>query len=175
MTPSKSANRMGARFRRGSTLLEVAIAAVIIGIVALAGTSYYLYGRLYEIRAQQEQAAFNITELEIESWNAEGYGSCSGFVTPAVPYAYNFTWPVGDPRRVNYPRLEVREGMTYRISATSVFNIQGGPLDGYTSPVDYRWQDTAAGITWQYRRLRFLVEWGPGFGDQLFIETRVAQ
>ncbi|KAA0217782.1 hypothetical protein EDM80_02820 [bacterium] len=166
-----------ARRRRilGATLLEVAVAAVIIAIVAMAGTSYYLYARLFEIQAVQEQAGFNIVELEIESWQAEGYGALATFTTATIPFGYNSAWAVGDPRRVTYPRTEVREGMTYRVTATSLWNRRGGPLDGYTSNVDFRWLETAGGVSWEYRRIQFLVEWGPGFGKSVTIETRIAQ
>lgn len=159
---------------RGSTLLEVAVAAVVIGIVALAGTSYYLYARMFEILAIQEQTAFNIAELEIESWQAEGYGACAGFTTTNLPYGYNFSWAVGDPRRVNYPRLVAREGATYRVSVSLISNRQG-TAPTYSTPIDYRWVETSGGVTWEYRRVAILVEWGSLFSDSLTIETRISQ
>lgn len=164
-----------ARPMRGSTLLEVAIATIIIAIVSLAGTSYYLYARLFEIQAQQQQAAFNVVELEIESWQAEGYGSVSGFTTAAIPYAYNWTWAAADPRRVNYPRLETREGMTYQVTAQLLFNRQGGAGDGYTAATDYRWREVLGALAWEYRRIQLTVQWGPAFSDSLVVETRIAQ
>lgn len=160
---------------RGSTLLEVAIATVVIAIVSLAGTSYYLYARMFEIHAQQDQAAFNIVELEIESWVSEGYGASGGFTTTSIPFGYNYTWGAADPRRVNYPRLETREGMTYRVTATLLWNLRGAAADGYSNNIDFRWQDTVAGVSWQYRRIQMLVEWGPGFGSNLTVETRISQ
>ena len=161
--------------RRGSTLLEVAIAMIVIAIVSLAGTSYYLYARMFEIHAQQDQVAFNIVELELESWQSEGYGSTGGFTTTSVPFGYNWTWAVADPRRVTYPRMEVREGMTYRVTADLLWNLRGGPGDGYTANVDFRWQDTVAGVSWQYRRIQMTVQWGPAFGSTLVVETRISQ
>lgn len=151
------------------------MAAVIIGIVALAGTSYYLYARLFEIQAQQEQAAFNIVELEIESWQAEGYGSVAGFTSTTVPFGYNWTWPVGDPRRITYPRLEVREGATYQVTANLISNRQGGAGDGYTASVDFRWREVLGALAWEYRRIQLTVRWGPLFANQLVVETRIAQ
>ncbi len=163
------------RARRGSTLLEVAIATIVIAIVSLAGTSYYLYARLFEIQAQQEQAAFNVVELEIESWQAEGYGSTSGFTTTTIPYGYNWSWAVADPRRITYPRMEVREGTTYRVTATAISNRQGGAGDGYTAATDFRWREVLGGLAWEYRRIQLTVQWGPSFGYSLVVETRIAQ
>lgn len=170
--PTAAASR-NARIR-GSTLLEVAIAAVIIGIVAMAGTSYYLYARMFEILAIQEQTAFNISELEVESWQAEGYGAFSAFTSTSLPFGYNSGWAVADPRRVAYPQLVTREGATYRVSATLISNRQGTPPT-YSTPVDYRWVETSGGVSWEYRRLVILIEWGPSFGNSLSIETRISQ
>ncbi len=179
MTPLKNTSVAGSagvrRAQRGSTLLEVAIATIVIAIVSLAGTSYYLYARLFEIQAQQEQAAFNVVELEIESWQAEGYGSVSGFTTTTVPYGYNWSWAVADPRRIAYPRLEVREGTTYQITATSIANRQGGAGDGYTAATDFRWREVLGGLAWEYRRIQLTVQWGPAFSYSLVVETRIAQ
>jgi Tfp pilus assembly protein PilE len=159
---------------RGSTLLEVAVAAVIIGIVSMAGTSYYLYARTFEILAIQEQTAFNIAELEVESWQAEGYGASAGYTTTTPGWGYNSGWAVGEPRRVNYPLLVVREGMTYRVSATLLFNLQGS-APTFSQSLDFRQQDTSGGVTWQYRRIVTTVEWGALFGNSLSIETRISQ
>ena len=173
--PSVASVARSRHAKRGSTLLEVAIATIVIAIVSLAGTSYYLYARLFEIQAQQEQAAFNVVELEIESWQAEGYGSVSGFTTTTVPYGYNWSWAVADPRRITYPRLEVREGTTYSITANLISNRQGGAGDGYTASTDYRWREVLGGLAWEYRRIQLTVQWGPAFGYSLVVETRIAQ
>jgi hypothetical protein len=76
---------------------------------------------------------------------------------------------------VTYPRLDVREGATYRITADLLFNRQGGAGDGYTAAIDYRWRDTVGGVSWEYRRIQLTVQWGPAFANSLVVETRISQ
>lgn len=153
---------------RGSTLVEVLIAALLVVIIAMAGLGYYTFGRLAEFRAMQEQTAYNLAEIEIEAWQAAGYGSLSEFPSTDVPWGYNsgVTPPAGDPSR--YPKVVTRQGIDYTVDAYQIANASNA------APVqDFRWEESDGGITWLYRRLVIQVSWGEG--QMLEIETRISQ
>jgi Tfp pilus assembly protein PilE len=163
--------------RRGFTLVEVGIAAFIITLVSLAGMAYYASARMSEITEWHEQNALFMCEREVEAWHANGYTALSGFSAadcgPSnyLPYGYRFgspdpAWNVG-----NRCKDVVLDGLTYRIRAQNLFNANIGN--------DYYVQETWSGITYYYRRLNVVVQWGSFTGTsasfQMNQETRMAR
>lgn len=169
MTPRGFHRSAGANRRsvRGSTLLEVLIAAMMVVMISFGGLAYYSYSRLSEIRMMQEQSAFNLAEIEIERWQAEGYTALTEFTSTDVPWGYNsaVTPPSGDPSR--YPKSIDYAGATFTVTAFQIANTNS------TGPKNFRWEETIGGVTWAYRRLVIQVDWGNG--QQLQIETRMSQ
>ena len=152
------------RPRQGSSLIEVAIATVIIAIVAISAGSFYSLGRISEIREFQRENAMYVVERDIEAFHAEGYGALANYSTPALPYGYNADALPAD--RVPFPRTVTFDGAGYVVTAQLVFNQS-------TAGSDYRWQDAGGGLTWNYRRIVVQATWGSG---SLFaLETRIAQ
>lgn len=163
--------------RRGFTLVEVGVSIFIITVVALAGFAYYSSARVTEIQEWHSQNALFMVEREVEAWHANGYTALAGFGAADcgsanyLPYGYRFgtpdpAWNVGG----RYKDV-VLDGVTYRIRAQNLFNANTGN--------DYYVQATWSGITYYYRQLNIVVQWGSLSGTSSTyatnLETRMAR
>ena len=163
--------------RRGFTLVEVGVSTFIITVVALAGFAYYASARVSEINEWHDQNALFMCEREVESWHSNGYTALTGYTaadcgpTNYLPYGYRFgvvtaPWNAGG----RYKDVTLN-GFTYRIRAQNLFNANTGD--------DYYVQDTWSGITYYYRQVNVVVQWGTfsGTGSTFSMnqETRMAR
>lgn len=166
--------------RRGFTIVEVAIAIIIVTVVSLAGVGYYAAARVGEIQEWHEGNALFVAEREIESWQANGYPALSGFDKSVVgdgnwlPYGYRFQLPDPGWNTTGAYKDITLEGFTYRVRARSVVN-EGNP-DG----TDYWWVDPTDPIGAQFRRIQVYVTWGGNLnatsgGNVLIQETRMSR
>ncbi|MCB9932792.1 MAG: hypothetical protein H6841_05140 [Planctomycetes bacterium] len=158
-------------------MIEVGVSIFIITVVALAGFAYYSSARVSEIQEWHQQNALFMCEREIEAWHANGYTGLSGFTAtdcgPSnyLPYGYRFGSP--DPAWNVAGRYKdvVLDGVTYRIRAQNLFNANTGN--------DYYVQANWSGITYYYRQLNIVVQWGGLTATtstfQTNLETRMAR
>ncbi len=164
MTPALIAGMKARRSRSGMTLLEVAVASIVMVIIALGGASYYYFVRWGQIRKSQEQMARNLAEVELERWRETGYTALQGYTTPAViPYGYVF-----GTNTQAYPKDVTVDGLTYRITASMLYNTS-------TSGSNYRWEDTTGGVTYRYRRLVITVGYGSSYTTTTSMEGRIGE
>lgn len=167
--------------RRGFTLVEVGVATFIITVVAMAGFAYYSTARVAEIREWHEQNALFMVEREVEAWQANGYTAMAGFGAadcgPAnyLPYGYRFGTPDPDWNVANRSKDVVLDGVTYRIRAQNLYNANTGN-DYYRQEI---WASPGGPITYYYRRLNIIVQWGGLSGTTSIwstnAETRMAR
>lgn len=163
--------------RRGFTLIEVGIAAFVITLVSLAGMAYYASARMGEIREWHEQNALFLCEREVEAWHSNGYTALAGFgaadsgSSNYLPYGYRFGSPDAAWNAGGRYKPVVLDGLTYRIRAQNLYNANTGN--------DYYVQETWSGITYYYRRLNVVVQWGSFSGTtasyEMNQETRMAR
>lgn len=163
--------------RKGFTLVEVGVAIFIVTVVALAGFAYYASARVSEIQEWHQQNALFLVEREVEAWHANGYTALAGFGAADcgsanyLPYGYRFgtpdaAWNVGG----RYKDV-VLDGVTYRIRAQNLYNAN--------TTNDYYVQASWSGITYYYRQLNIVVQWGNLSGTSsdfsTNLETRMAR
>lgn len=130
----------------------------VITVVSLAGFAYYSTARVAEIEEWHSQNALFMVEREVEAWHANGYTALAGFgaadsgTANYLPYGYRFgtpdpAWNVGG----RYKDV-VLDGVTYRIRAQNLYNAN--------TTNDYYVQASWSGITYYYRQLNIVVQWG---------------
>lgn len=169
--------RRGSASRRGFTLIEVGIAAFVITLVSLAGMAYYASARMSEITEWHEQNALFLCEREVEAWHANGYTALAGFGAADcgsgnyLPYGYRFGSPDAAWNTGGRYKPVVLDGLTYRIRAQNLYNANTGN--------DYYVQTSWSGITYYYRQLNIVVQWGSFSGTtasyEMNQETRMAR
>jgi prepilin-type N-terminal cleavage/methylation domain-containing protein len=162
--------------RSGFTLIEVAIAAIIIVIVTMAAGAYYAESRIQEIRGWQEQNALYLAEREIDLWQAQGYTALTGFnagqVSPNfLPYGYRFGQADPAWNQTGGFKQVTLDGVPYRVRAMMLQNAS-------SSTTDYYVQGVIDGIPFRYRPIVVYVQWGnfqTGNVRQVIQETRLAR
>ncbi|MCA8911148.1 MAG: hypothetical protein KDB82_05565 [Planctomycetes bacterium] len=162
--------------RKGFTLVEAGVAVFIVTVVALAGFAYYASARVTEITEWHEQNALFMCEREIESWHSGGYTGLAGFTASDsgnnfLPYGYSYGSPDPDWNQAGRYKEVVLDGVTYRVRAHNYYNANTGN--------DYYVQTSWSGVTYYYRQIDVVVQWGSLSGytstfdmDQ---ETRMAR
>lgn len=163
--------------RRGFSLVEAGVAIFIVTIVALAGFAYYSTARVSEINEWHEQNALFMCEREVEAWHANGYTALAGYTaadsgaTNFMPYGYSYSSPDPDWNQAGRYKDVDLDGFTYRIRAHNLYNANTGN--------DYYVQTTWGGITYYYRQIDVVVQWGGLSGTSstfdMNLETRMAR
>lgn len=163
--------------RRGFTLVEVGVSIFIITMVALAGFAYYSTARMTEIREWHNQNGLFLCEREVEAWHANGYTALAGFgaadcgTANYLPYGYRFGSPDAAWNAGGRYKDVVLDGVTYRIRAQNLYNAN--------TTNDYYVEANWSGITYYYRQLNIVVQWGNLSGTSsdfsMNQETRMAR
>ncbi len=179
------------RSRRGFTLIEVAVATIVVVITTIVGAAFYAESRIQEIKEWHEQNGLFLAEREVESWQGAGYNALAGWASTDVtsatspssnvflPYGYAFAFPDANWNQALRFKPVALDGFNYRIRAQQLYT-HSSPS---TNPDDFYVQDTwnngAGNVVSRYRIVRVVVQWGTfsGFGssDRLVQETRVAR
>lgn len=171
--------------KRGFTLVEAAIATIVVVIISLAGAAYYASARVGEINEWHEQNALYLAEREVEAWAAAGYNGLNGFELADVhpnylPYGYSFANP--DPAWNDAGRYKdvTLNGFQYRIRARLLHNSflpTSGPGTDYFT--ELAWNNGTGQVNYRYRQIVVEVQWGnrssATSGKRLVQETRVAR
>lgn len=171
--------------KRGFTLMEAAVATIIVVIVSLAGGAYYSSARVGEINEWHEQNALYLSEREVEAWAAAGYNGCNGFVQADVhpnylPYGYSFASPDASWNTTGRFKDVTLDGFTYRIRAKLLHNTflpTAGPGTDYFTLDSF---NNGTGIVeYRYRQIVIEVQWGDRStatsGKRIVQETRIAR
>ncbi|MEZ5992523.1 MAG: prepilin-type N-terminal cleavage/methylation domain-containing protein [Planctomycetota bacterium] len=162
--------------RAGFTLVEVGVAIFIVTIVALAGFAYYGTARMSEINEWHNQNALFQCEREVESWHAAGYTGLAGFTAAQsgsnyLPYGYSYSSPDSAWNQANRYKDVTLDGFTYRVRAQNQYNANSGD--------DYYVQASWSGITYYYRQINIVVQWGDltatSSAFEMNLETRMAR
>ncbi|MCA8919543.1 MAG: hypothetical protein KDB32_10730 [Planctomycetes bacterium] len=162
--------------RKGFTLVEAGVAVFIVTLVALAGFAYYSTARVGEINEWHEQNALFMCEREIEAWHAAGYTGLAGFTAGQsgsnyLPYGYSYSSPDAAWNQAGRYKDVTLDGFTYRIRANNQYNANVGD--------DYFVQTSWSGITYYYRQINVVVQWGgltaSGSTFDMNLETRMAR
>jgi len=162
---------------RGFSLVEVGIAMFIIILTAIAGFSYYSAARMSEINEWHEQNALFTAEREVEAWQENGYTALAGFTggdcgaTNFLPYGYRFGVPDAAWNQTGRFKPVDLDGFNYRVRCHCLFTANGTN--------DYYVQDTWNGVTYYYRDLQIVIQWGEFSGTsstwEMTQQTRMAR
>ena len=129
-------------FRRGLTLIEVLIAAVIMFIIAIGGLMYQAYGVKHKRIAWAELTALRTAQMVIEDWKSTGGEGLDGANGYTPEYFDN--------------DFDHHHGETWTI------NIENLPMEVSLRSEDVE-IDEDAGIT--LKELEVLVKWNVDFSD----------
>jgi prepilin-type N-terminal cleavage/methylation domain-containing protein len=167
------------------TLVEVLVAMFIILIIALVGGAYYSNARVAEITEWHEANALFLCEREVEAWNSAGYGGFTGFRLTDVgensflPWGYSFLNPDPEWDRTGRFKPLLLDGFSYRIRAQLLYTDFAGDPTPEDFFVEDSWFNGTGDITYRYRQLRVIVQWGAFSGTgstwNMRQETRIAR
>lgn len=171
--------------KRGFTLVEAAVATIVVVVISLAGAAYYANARIGEINEWHEQNALYLAEREVEAWAAAGYNGLNGFEQQHVhpnflPYGYNFASPDGAWNQTGRYKDVTLNDFPYRIRARLFHNsflpTSGTATDFFT---EQSWNNGTGTVNYRYRQIAVYVQWGnrstPESGQRLVQETRIAR
>ena len=84
-------NEVSGRGERGFTLVETAIAMIVLMVAGLAATSLFVYATKYNVGANDRAVAQAIAQKQMESLRKTAYGDIAASTTTVTSAGRNFT------------------------------------------------------------------------------------